>query len=58
MYVWKKEGGKKIFVVQTVLLKHTVTTVGYIVYERRSKLRQDLLTDDKKITAENLRLSI
>lgn len=52
------KGNKQIIVVQTVLLFHNkCSTVGYIISERRSKVRQDLEGRDKKETAANVMLA-
>lgn len=44
--------GKKTLYIQTVKLYHTVSTVGYIISEKRTKLRPDLNKGDKKLTNE------
>jgi ribonuclease BN (tRNA processing enzyme) len=49
------KNGKKEIEVRTVKLYHTISTVGYIVSEKKSKLRPDLshLTD-KKLTQQRV----
>lgn len=37
------KGGNKMYVVETVQLMHTVSTVGYIVYERRTKIFPEVM---------------
>lgn len=46
------KGGKKEMEIQTVKLYHTISTIGYIVNEKKTKLRPDLNQGDKKLTNE------
>jgi hypothetical protein len=42
------KGGKKPILIQTVKLYHTISTVGYLVSEKKAKLRPDLVREEKR----------
>jgi hypothetical protein len=46
------KGSKKPLVIQTVKLYHTISTVGYLVSEKKTKLRPDLFREEKKAMNE------
>jgi hypothetical protein len=51
-----KKGNKKLLV-DVVQMFHSVTTVGYVISERKSRLRPDLDKGDKTLTTECIKLA-
>ena len=49
------QGGRDVIEVHVLKCFHSVPTCGYLLAERRKRVRPDLVLEDKKATEENVK---